>query len=285
MLNKKGLRILSEQMFMLFEIILIGLITLALLRYVSQFGSSTLFERAWLSHDIKMLIETGVSSPQLIVYDYLFPKLETINESDAKIKITRTAIEISAKEPEKKEEQKTTQLYTYSKFMEFSGIEPSANFRIISNGNQISISELDGVNIKHITCERYKQAETTNTQKKILGFNENQENKRIIELLTDYFTKGIRKEFYEIKDSGKRDLYIHIECKQTPEIIINMPKIENQKIACLLAENIQEIKYDAVWQKADENLIGKADVSVHLIFDCNEKKAVSIASAIESFYE
>ena len=70
-MNKKAVRILSEQMFVLFEILLIGLITIGFMRYINNAGTSSSFERAWISHDLKMLIESIISSPQIAVYDYI----------------------------------------------------------------------------------------------------------------------------------------------------------------------------------------------------------------------
>ncbi|MBW2994750.1 hypothetical protein KY312_00210, partial [Candidatus Woesearchaeota archaeon] len=242
-MNKKGLRILSEQMFVLFEIILIGLIAVGFMRYIYGFGEGSSFERAWVSHDLKMLLESVVSSPQLAVYDYAMPESENINQSATKINVKNTSIQIETKQTDKKPDLKTTQLFIFSEYRTFSGRNAS-NFSIITNGNNTYLSDITEQDIKQLVCERYKQADTRKTGKKAMVFNKNPENSRIVELLTDYFTKGQRSSFYEIKDSG--DIYVHIHCSQTSQIIINKPIIENQKLACLLAEKIEEIKYDDI---------------------------------------
>ena len=214
-------------MFIISEIILVGLITWALIAYVSGFGSSNFFERTWVSQDLKMLVETIVSSPQLALYDYMMPTTDTINSSNTKIKITEKTIEITSKENEK--EQKTTQLYAYSFFRKFIDKDEDVKFRFESNGNLTSVLSISEIDDKKLTCDRFIQTNTKKTEKKIIGFNSNAANKRIVVLLTEYFTQGLRKGSYEIKDSGDLDLYVYMECTASPKIVISEPRPGSQK--------------------------------------------------------
>jgi len=174
--------------------------------------------------------------------------------------------------------------YAYSFFRKFIDKDEDVKFRFESNGNLTSVLSISEIDDKKLTCDRFIQTNTKKTEKKIIGFNSNAANKRIVVLLTEYFTQGLRKGSYEIKDSGDLDLYVYMECTASPKIVISEPRPGSQKFACLLANKIENIKYENIEQKKDDLIHGKAVTAVRLNFDCNERRSAAIASAIEDYF-
>jgi hypothetical protein len=289
-MNKKGTRILSEQLFILFELILIAIIGLALLNYVYGLASSSLYERAWISHDLKMAIEAASSSPNILIHNYAMPEGDELNRNNTNISIIQTSLNISATETKAKKQVVTSLAMVYSPNNQFSSPEPGAKFRIIQNLHQTIIDEISKsatvADYKWLACEQYRQQDTGKEGKKIIFINKNPANEAIVNLLEDAFTYSPMSAFYEIfnETRGNADLSIYITCSPANRITISRPSAENQKFACLLAEKIQELKYDDIWQAQDQNLIHDKP-EVHLQFNCDLKRAAAIAAAIDEYFK
>jgi hypothetical protein len=281
-MNKRGARLLSEQMFILFEIILIGLVLAILMAYVMRFGSTGFYESNWISHDLKMIIETLQSSPHISIYNFSIPKAESINQSNSNFTIEHGKLTFQSKLLEEGK-QKIIKKFVYPDAQKFSGAE-GTNFTIIVSRNEFSISPLHAVHLKQLACENYKQLDTKNQLMKKIRFNKNPANERIVDLLEDYFKIGKRAQSYELVDSGYSDLYLHIECSVHKNIVINRATQQNQKFACLIAEKVQGVSFDDILQKPDTNLAEK-EIAVRLDFNCNQKQAASIGAAVTEFFE
>jgi hypothetical protein len=286
--NRKGLTILSEQMFILFELVAIGLITIALLKYTSQFGSNEFFERRWISEDVSMFVETAVSAPLPLATQFMWPAKISIDKTGAAIDIERNTVTIATKQTKDKLDFKTTEQYAYPNYTKFSKTGTNmTDFMIVSNGKSFSVSPIRQENSMALACERYKQSVSNAGKIPVLGFESG--NEKILVLLMDYFTKGTRSALYSVKSSGKRDVYINIDCiTPTPlypeTIYISSPLVGNQKLACLLSEKLG-LNYKFIVPKQDEKLTEDAEASAHILFNCDVKRLSAIASAVEEYFD
>jgi hypothetical protein len=269
------------QMFVLFEIILIGIVAFVFISYISGFADSSVFDRAYIGNDLKMILETISTSPQIIVYDYVMNNTKTTHANNTNITVAQFYAELSTND---EIEVKQTFSYANSLLREFSGTEPGVNYTILASGNLMSLSRIQEQDIKRLACERYKREKTQKNGKKIIWFNENENNKRIVELLKQYFDAPLKKAQFGVAEENP-DIYLHIDCADKPALIIDKARTGNQKLACLLAEQIQEIDYIHIEQKPDQNIAGKAGfAALHLIYDCNERSAAKTGAAIEDFF-
>ncbi|MBW3012532.1 hypothetical protein KY311_05065, partial [Candidatus Woesearchaeota archaeon] len=231
-MNKKGVQILSEQMFILFELIVVALITLAFMTYVFSYSAPENFQVKWIANDLALMTESAASSPGIIVYEYLVAK---------EIKDKFIAFEMQARNSQstasfysesKKGFVEVTVLHTFSKLAELSEASTKDKLYFSRYGKMFLASNTTAaLNMKELDCNAMMHETTSSRAKKKIMFTGNED-------YIGQFQSGIGVNFILGKpEDTDIDIIIDITCG-SPSIIINNPSAESQKLACLLASKL-----------------------------------------------
>lgn len=278
-MNKKGIQILSEQMFALFEIIAVALTVFFFVRYIYGFAGGDFLERAWLTNDLALLIDSASSSPGVLAYDYSLPKFQVLkNESIKLIEVKEAVVKAVFRVEDSDKDTEIEVRHSFSKKKNFISNTNKTEFQILVHGDQIEVRNIAKVDLKQLDCLEHKKYEVSRKNQRTIIFGGG--NQSFIGNLTRAF-KG--QPGFEVKETGTSDIYIYFDCTGN-QILISKPNKESKKFACILAEQGLGFNYNAIMQKPDSNLDVDSNVAVRISFDCDPKKIRPLISAIGELY-
>ncbi|MBD3259075.1 hypothetical protein GF371_00425 [Candidatus Woesearchaeota archaeon] len=306
--EKRG--IISEQLFMIFSLIVVVIFTIVAVRYTNGLATDLLFKQDYYAHDISFLIATSIGAPGIVIYDY------SISE-DAKFTIDSAFVNIALKDEET--QQRALQYLSPSKYyhinkadFEFKTAEDLTKLQLMNYDEEFVATQPVYYTDEELDCMQYLNYDSKSdiNSKKIVidpgrggsdgGIKEEdnkdqnlQKGKNLFAALGGQLAAGpsvvmTRDRDVSVSQEERNnivgDMFISIHGlhkKKNEEIVIGKPTRENKKLACLLSK---ELGIEQVRQASDNYIENNPSSITVALYLGPGKHANAIANSVRSYY-
>jgi len=291
-------------MFILFELILIAVITFAFLKYVFSYSAPETFQMKWMADDLAMLTESTLSVPGIVIFNYQIT-LETkspnpnslavqvpvfgfkiapgrLDPSKLKVEITKFFVNVNLYNANLKKEAGVRAQHTFSNPIAFS-LGSARNFTYFFKVGKSfwTVNETVGkIDFKGHDCMIKSQKDTEiPVEKKIAFIGDGSLDNELMKGFVGKSNYGVVTDF----EQENADIVIDIECG-SPAVIISNSLPVMQKLACMLADKLKDVDYANIRQEYFEYTFVEPIYAVKISFNCDKKEAGAIKDAIEQTF-